>query len=133
MRTPFVLAAALIAAACASVIPADKAQISYRDAPSFPFVLLDFYSVELRPRGAPRNHRVPPGQQALYVEARKGPTGYFGNSGFLGKCYGTLQFEARAGREYVVEFVRNAGDEALQVTEAETGFVLDQVPCTPSR
>ena len=136
MRTIITLLLGLLVSGCALMPTHETAVVRLRDSLTFPFVVFDFFSVELRSGGLPggqRSSAVSPGRQAIWVEVIKGPHGLFGIVPFLGRCYGTVSFDARAGHEYVVEFLRNSEDGALQVTEVATGFVVDQVPCVALR
>ena len=126
----------LLVSGCALTPTRDTAVVSLKDSWTFPFVVFDFYSVELRSGSLPGNRRpstVSPGRKAIGVEVLKGPHGAFGIASFLGRCYGTVSFDARAGQEYIVEFLRNSENGVLQVTEVATGFVVDEEPCAALR
>lgn len=132
MRRFFIALLVSVGAGCAAVPTHDTAVVHLEQSKTFPFVVVDFSSVELR-TPALKMYRwaatVPPGKQSIRVLALKGPSGAFGIVPMLGSCSGVVTFDAHAGNEYKIAFFRDDGSGALQVVDVATGFVLDQVPC----
>lgn len=132
MRRCFMVLLILLGAGCAAVPTHDTAVVHLKQSKTFPFVVVDFSSVELR-TPALKMYRwaatVSPGKQSIRVLALKGPSGAFGIVPMLGSCSGVVTFDAHAGNEYDIEFFRNDGSGALQVVDLATGFVVEHVPC----
>lgn len=132
MRKCFSALLVLVGAGCAVVPTHDTAVVHLKHSKTYPFVVFDFYSVELRAPALKTTGwaaTVSPGKQSIRVLALKGPSGYFGIVPMLGICSGVVTFDAHAGNEYNIEFFRNDGSGELQVVDVATGFVVDQVPC----
>ena len=100
-----------------------------------PFFLVDFFSVELSIVEVDAKRVfgpyvvLAPGKHSLTIRARKGPHGYFGVAPFLGTCYGTLEFDAQAEKEYYVEFKRDS--EMLELVDRAAETVLANITCAP--
>jgi hypothetical protein len=105
--------------------------------PSFPFVLLDFGTVELNiteldgKRPSFRSVNLSPGRHSVTIEVLKGSSGMFGVAPFLGKCRSQLEIDAEAGKLYEVELIKEKESEVLRFTDKKTGSILFNAPCIP--
>ena len=91
-----VLSIGLLSSACTSIPTNDNAVVQVENTWTFPYVLVDFASVDLYIRevdgkgGLDFSIELTPGAHSLTVEAFKGPNGYLGVAPLAGICRGTF-------------------------------------------
>ncbi len=127
----------LLTSACAPIPTKETAVLNVKGKLSFPFLVLDFGSIELNIielDGKEVNDRsvvLTHGRHSVTIEALKGPHGYLGVAPFLGKCRSQIEIDAEIGKLYEVEFKKEKESEVLRLFEKNTGSILFNTPCTP--
>jgi hypothetical protein len=130
------LSVGLLSPACAPLPTKETAIVHLEGTATFPFVLLDFGSVELRlveldgSKNQFRSTVFTPGRHSITVDALQGPTGMFGVAPFW-KCRGQLEFDAEAGKAYIIKYKEEKESKELQFLDKTTGAVLFHAPCIP--
>jgi hypothetical protein len=129
------LVISLGAMGCTPMASKHSAVLSTEDSPTFPFILVDFGSVELHLVKVDgqviyrRHTELLPGHHSVCVKVMKGPTGLFGVAPFLGTYWGTLEFDAEAGNSYRVQFDGSKEPAELILLNVQSGSILAHTPC----
>jgi hypothetical protein len=126
----------LITSACAPVPTKETSVVYLSHTPTFPYVLLDFGSAEVKlvELDGKKTFEVafvelPSGEHSFIVEAAKGPTGMFGVAAFVGRCQSKFDLDLLAGKTYAFKFIRTEGSEVIQWMDRGGKRIISEAPC----